>query len=310
MHTTKIKLDNLSETTLKALDFFASQTNQKINLDDFNFPLVIGSGNAYNTAKILFSRQAAIFADESDLKTVIKKSQPLFDKKIIKEAIVISASGEKDSVWELQLAKKLGLETTLFTCSPQSSATKIADKAITFRKLPEPYTYNVSTYLGMILSVTDENPALIKKFLFYLQTQLPKNFNRYHAYSFIVPNELATVCQMIDVKKSELFGSYLSLRAFSYGEARHAKFIIPDEKELIISFGPNHYFGLEKNRWEIDCPKNAAAGWLMSATYFLIGLIQKKKPPYYKKNIAEYCHNYGYKAYSGEKPFDIIVPGN
>jgi hypothetical protein len=310
MRSTKIKLDDLSETTLKALDFFAGQTGPEINLDNFNFPLVIGSGNAYNTAKILFSRQAALFADESDLKAVIKKSQPLFDKKIIREALVISASGEKDSVWELQLAKKIGLKTTLFTCSPQSSAAKIADKVVAFRKLPEPYTYNVSTYLGMILSATGENPALIKKSLLYLQTQLPKNFNRYRAYSFIVPDELGTVCPMLDIKKSELFGARLSLRAFSYGEARHAKFVIPDEKELVISFGPNRYFGLEKNRWEIDLPKNAAAGWLMSVTYFLIGLIQKKKPAYYKKNIAGYCRDYGYKAYHGEKPFDIIVPGN
>jgi hypothetical protein len=42
---------------------------------------------------------------------------------------------------------------------------------------------------------------------------------------------------MLDIKRHELFGPKVSLRAFSFGEARHAKFVIRDKKELVISFG-------------------------------------------------------------------------
>ena len=76
--------------------------------------------------------------------------------------VVISASGEKDAVWEVELAKKSGLKTVLITCSPDSSAAKMADQVFAYKKLPEPYTYNTSTYLGMILSATSEKAENIK----------------------------------------------------------------------------------------------------------------------------------------------------
>jgi len=44
---------------------------------------------------ILFADQPAIFADENSFKKIIKIYQPLIAKKIIKQAVIISASGEK-----------------------------------------------------------------------------------------------------------------------------------------------------------------------------------------------------------------------
>ena len=45
----------------------------------------------------------------------------------------------------------------------------------------------------------------------------------------------------------------------------------------------------------------------MALSYYLIGKIQESKPPYFKKNIAAFCHE-GPKAYGSSKSFDIIVP--
>lgn len=307
---TKIEIIDLAQGVVRALDFFSKTKLNKLDLKRFSFPIVVGSGNAYNTAQILFSQQRAIIADESNFKKIIANYKDLIEKKIIKEAIIISASGEKDSVWELELAKKYKLKTTLLTCSAESSAAKIADEVLLYPKIDEPYTYNISTYLGMILSASGENPKKILEFIKKLK--IKTNFSEYRAYAFILPDEFSSITAMLDIKKSELFGSKLSIRAFSFGHARHAKFVIPDEKELVISLGSekNKYFGNEKSRWQITLPSKAGFAFILSLTYYLIGKIQSTKAPYFKKHISNYCHDYGPKAYGQKKPFAVIVPGN
>ena len=111
---------------------------------------------------------------------------------------------------------------------------------------------------------------------------------------------------MLEIKRNELFGSYVSLRAFSFGEARHAKFVNNSDKELVISFGENKYFGLKANRLEIKIPRNAGSSFIMALSYYLVGKIQAAKPAYFKKNIASFCQT-GPLAYGSKKPFSVIV---
>lgn len=301
---------NLDQGVIGALEFFSKNKLPKLNLDQFTFPIVVGSGNAYNTGQILFSGRKAIVADESTFKKTIENYRDLINKKIIKEAIIISASGEKDSIWEIELAKKYKLKTILLTCSPDSSSAKIADEMIIYPKVSEPYTYNISTYLGMVLSATSENPKLILNFLKKLK--IKNGFKSYNSYSLILPDEFIAITPMIDIKKSELFGPKLSLRAFSFGHARHAKFVIRDKKELVITLGKekNMYFGEPQSRWQIDLPNKVDFAFILCLTYYLVGQIQKNKPAYFKNNIKNYCQDYGPKAYGHNKSFDIIVPGS
>ncbi len=299
-----LKLPTLAESVIVALNFFVQHQPPRLPLKSFKLPLVVGSGNAYNTGVALFSGQTAILADESDFRHKIKGYSPLIKTGAIKQAVIISASGEKDSVWETKLAKQKGLQTTLLTCRPQSSAAKLADKIIIYDKLPEPQTYNVSTYLGMILSTSGEKTEAIRQNIKKLK--LPLDFLNYHAFAFILPDDLAAIAPMIEIKRHELFGSRLSIRAFSAGEARHAKFVIPWEKELVISLGENKYFGLKEHRWQIKRPKGAGLAWAMALTYYLVGRIQAGFPPYFQNHITKYCQT-GPKAYGQTKPFDIIV---
>lgn len=299
----------MDENVIKALDFFSENKPPKLDLKDFSLPFVIGSGNAYNTGTILLLDKAAVFADESNFKKMIESYNPVIDKGLIQKAIIISASGEKDSVWEIELAKKYGLETTLLTCNADSSAAKIADKVFAYRKISEPYTYNVSTYLGMILSATGENTEEIKSSIQNLN--FPENFSAYESFAFVLPDKFANICPMLDIKKSELFGSLVSIRAFPEGHSRHAKFVIPTEKELVISIGTkNEHFGHKNHRWNIEFSENGSFGAMLCLTYFLVGKIQELKPPYFKENIKNYCNDYGPKAYGKNEPFDVIVPGN
>lgn len=297
-------LPSLSESLIQALIFLSDAKLPKPKSKYPGLIMIVGSGNAFNTAQILFSSQPAIFANESDFEIKLKSYQPLIKKKVITEAIVISASGEKDATWEIAAAKKNKLKTTLLTCSPNSTGAKLADKVIIYKKTPEPQTYNISTYLGMILSKTKEDAGIIHSFI--KKIKLFKNFDKYKAYSFILPDQFSAITPMLDIKRHELFGPNLSVRAFTYGDARHAKFVMPTEKELVISLGENKYFGIEGHRWQITMPKKFDAGLVMALTYYLIGRIQEVKPQYYKNNILKYCQE-GPKAYGKKEPFDLIV---
>ena len=55
---------------LLTLDFFAKNPPPFLDINTFDLPFVVGSGNAYNTGLILFSEKAAIFADESNFKKI------------------------------------------------------------------------------------------------------------------------------------------------------------------------------------------------------------------------------------------------
>jgi hypothetical protein len=301
------QLPNLDESVLKALDFFKKNPPVKLKLKKTNLPFIVGSGNAFNTGKILFKGRPAIFASESDFQEKLQAYSGLIKSGVIKEALIISASGEKDAAWEISAAKKHGLKTILMTCSSNSSGAKIADQVIAYRKIAEPQTYNISTYLGMIMSQSGEKAQNIKDAIKKLR--LPKNYTTYNAYTFVLPDEFAEITPMLEIKRHELFGPHLSLRAFSAGEARHAKFVMPWEKELVISLGENKYFGLPEHRLQIKMPKKYGPGLVMALTYYLIGQIQKTKTPYYQKNIAKYCVE-GPRAYGKKKPFEVIVPGN
>lgn len=300
------KLLNLDEIVLQGLDFFSQKKSLKISVGSGSSLLfIVGSVNAHHTARIIFDNRPAIFADESDFKKKLETFRPLIKNGSIREAIIISASGEKDSIWEIKAAKKAGLKTSLLTCRENSSASRLADNSYVFEKSPEPYSYNFSTYLGMMLSVSKENPSDIKKYLLKLK-KLP-NFKQYNYFSFILPDQFRPIADMLMVKDDELFGPYSSLRAYSEGQARHAKFICSSQKELVISFGQNNYFGLTKNRWCLKLPPQAGPGLVLALSYYLSGLIQKNRPPYFKRGLPDYCSKTGPKPYGQKNAFPLIV---
>jgi len=304
-----MQLMSLSENVIKALEFFIANSPPKLDLSKYNLPFVVGSGNAYNTGTILFSGKAAVFADESNFERLLVSYKDVIKKGMIREAVVISASGEKDSVWEIEHARKAGLHTVLLTTKENSGAAKIADEKFIYQSIAEPYTYNVSTYLGMILSATHENPKDVLDFI--KNIKLPENFDGYQAYAFVLPDKFLPICPMLDIKRHELFGPHLSLRAFSFGHARHAKFVNRTHDELVITIGgENEVFGYPENRWTFSVPENFSFGSIMALTYYLTGKIQEGKPKYYAENIGEYCKSYGPKAYNKTEPFEVLVQGS
>jgi hypothetical protein len=294
-------IKSLAQITMEALDFFIAQAPKKISPKTLTPAIIVGSGNAYHTGQLIFSREKAIFASESDFRL---KAKTWADK--IKNAVIISASGEKDSVWETKLAKELGYQTTLLTCLANSAAAKIAQQTIVYKRIAEPYTYNTSTYMGMLIGASNEKAKDIKAEV--KKIRLPKNIDKYDSYSFVLPDELAPLAAMLEIKGRELFGSFLNIKAYTLGEARHAKFIHDNKKELIISLGQtNQYFG--QNRLNININLKSKPATAMAISYYIIGKIQEKKPQYFNKNIKKYCQKGGI-AYAQKQNFPLIVEKN
>jgi len=303
-------IPDLDEIVLQTLDFFEHNPPPSFDPSQYTLPFVVGSGNAYNTGLIIFSEQAAIFADESNFRQTITAFEPEIQNKRITQAVILSASGGKDSVWEIELAKKYGLTTTLITTKSASPAAEITDKTYAFKSIDEPYTYNTSTYMGMILGTTHEHIETIKKAIQTLQ--FPDNFDTFDSFAFVLPDKFSAICPMLDIKRHELFGPKVSLRAFPEGHARHAKFVIRDKKELVISVNTkNEYFGDPESRWNITLSEEINFAQVMAVTYYIVGKMQKSRPPYFKESIANYVSDYGPKAYGeNTKPFDLIVHGS
>lgn len=302
-------LPTLDKIVLQSLEFFITSPPPTLDLSRFSYPFVIGSGNASHTGRILFSGRAAIIGDESNFKQLVQAYRSAVSQGLIKDAVVISASGEKDSVWEIEFAHALNLKTTLLTCKGQSSAAKIADHVVVYRSIAEPYTYNISTYLGMILSASGEKAEDIKHFIESLK--LPENFGSYEAYAFVLSDHFMNVAPMIEIKRDELFGPHVMIRANSQGISRHAKFVHPWDKELVISIGEKSpHFGHPDHRWHIPIPQFSGFGLIQMLGYYLCGKIQQVKPPYFMDHVEAFCKDYGPKAYGKTQTFEVIVPAS
>jgi hypothetical protein len=277
----KISLVDLDECVIRALYFLEHAKLPDIPYNEFSRPLVVGSGNAAVTGQILFRHKDAIFADESDYETMLKNTQN------IDGCFLISASGGKHAPIIARALQERNIKTILITNNENARACSFASECKVFPKNIEPYTYNVSTYLSMILSKTHEKPEIILKHLSAIEKKIPKTLKRYDSFYFIIPEKFIITRDMLITKFDELFGSKISVRIYTLEQTKHAKTIVPNEKELFVSFGmSNNTFG--KNRLFLPVPQAFDYAGFIALTYFLIGKIQAQNQPYFKKNIEEY----------------------
>ncbi|MBY0539211.1 hypothetical protein K2P56_02100 [Patescibacteria group bacterium] len=249
--------------------------------------LIVGSVNAAATGRILATYlKNAVCADESDYEKVVSENPDII------LALLISASGGKHAVRIAQDFQKLKLRTILVTHNPAPLAGEYVEKKDIFLlpKNREPYTYNTSTYLGIILSVTQESPLQIRTFIENaVIPKVRKDFEKFDAFFITIPTSLRLIAPMLLTKFDELFGSRVSGRTYTHEQAKHATTVVPSPTEFFISFGkPTPVAPLDRNL-TIPLPDDAGYGLLVAISYFLIGEIQKQHPPYFKEHIAEYC---------------------
>lgn len=281
---------NLNEIVIDALELHSSYELPKLNLGNPKKRLVVASGNALPTGKIIFKGEEIIFADEGQYKDVLKKNSS------IDGAVVISASGKKHAPIIVNDLIDKNLELFLLTCKSDSPAAKVLidvgkEKNVFVTKSnSEPITYNTSTYLGMILAKTRENS---KNILNHIKTNVdlnvPNNLGGYKAYYIMVPPEYDEVREMFVTKFDELFGPKVIGRCYTSEQTRHAKTVVPSDDELFISIGiQNDLVGNANARWNVPLPKDADYAAIIAIGYYIIGKIQSAKPPYFMDNADDF----------------------
>jgi hypothetical protein len=299
-------LPDLDTVVLGALEMLADRELPTIDISRYKRPLVVGSGNAEATGRIIFEKTEAVFASESSV------DGKLANIKDIDEVIIVSASGGKHAPIIARKAHAAGKHVTLITNSPGSPAEKeLGPEDLTahvFPKNREPYTYNTSTYMSMILGYTRENPAEILKFINENTATLKlPDFAKFTRYYLIVPPEFAGIIRMLQVKFIELFGRNVARDVETSEYVRHATTVAASD-EIFIAFGePNTTWGKPENRLNVPLPDNAGYAAMMAIGYYVIAQIQKSQPQYFKQNIADYC-----KFISGifDEDIEPIVAGN
>lgn len=280
-------LPDLDVVSLGALELFSHTELPFIDFEQFKRPLVVGSGNAAVTGKLLFDDVDAVFADESSYMQAFT-THPSIDG-----AVLLSASGGKHAIEIAKYLKAKSIPVLLLTNNPQAPAKESLnpDSVFVFPKNREPYTYNTSTYMGMLLSKTHEDAEEILSFIeTAVAPSIPKNLSAYGAFYFIVPETVSILKEMFKTKFDELFGPQLMARVFTYEQTKHAKTVIPHDTELFVSLGvENNIFGGSQNRLHIPLPEDADYATMMAVGYFVIGQIQKQFHPYFKERIESYC---------------------
>ena len=278
-------IPNLDLVVEGALELFSEVELPTLPEKPFKEPLVVGSGNAYHTARIIFPDYKYL-ADESSFISAFEYEGVAYDG-----VVLVSASGGKHALKMAEMAKNLPL--LLLTHNPQTPLRDHlpADNILVFPKNREPYTYNTSTYLGLILSRTKEDVRGIVEHMSELQALWDGyQLSKYNAFVFIIPDTFSALSPMVRTKFDELFGGMVCGRVFTESEVMHAKTVVNSDSELFISAGvKNDWYGNPDARVEIPLPDQYNWALLMCALYLTVGRIQEAHPPYFADSIEGYA---------------------
>jgi hypothetical protein len=282
------QIPNLDVVLIGALEKFIRDGVLVLKLPPFKRPLIVGSGNAAVTGQIIAEQLNldAIFADEGNYLAKLKSISA------IDGAILISASGSKHAISISSELKKRKLPVVLLTNNPNAPAMDAIGPQFThiFAKNREPYTYNTSTYMSMILGASGEDPQKILSYITSTIDPIVSKIAKKKAYMFLVEPKFDLVRPLLYTKFDELFGGVVCGRIFTTEQVKHAKTVVPSRDEFIISFGfDNKVYGFTQNRLTIPLPKWAGPATAMAISYYVVGKIQAAHPGYFKKNIVTYC---------------------
>lgn len=248
-------IETLDKYVLKTLDNLANWKMPKLDIKP-GFNLYMGSGNAFQTAKIYANHFGGVAADT----TYYPKFAKLKDR--FDEIIVISASGGKDGLKMAEMFKGC----TLLTCAKNPPAAPFAKKIYTFPSMEEPPSYNISTYSSMIHALNPkEDLSKIRK---YIESIKAPDLKKYSFIPVVSANENEPVAQMCATKIRETIG--LGSVGKSMAEGMHGWFLHErnDEAALCLNLPE---FAPSKNKININYPSNLG---LMLSAYYLIGKSQ------------------------------------
>lgn len=283
---TEDNLPELDEVVMGALDLFDHVAVPEVDFSLFKRPLVVGSVNGAAAGELIFADQNAVFANESDYQ------QKLDVNTDIDGAFLISASGSKHALPIAADLQSRNIRTILVTNNEAAPAKEhIAEGDVfVFPKNREPYTYNTSTYMGMMIAKTKEDPGALLTFLHNeVKHSIPDDLSKYKAFCIIIPPEYNAMAAMFRTKFDELFGPELVGRVFTTEQMKHAKTVVYSEAECFVSLGGTALeFGHPDSRLTLSLPEGHDLVAVLATGYYFIGHIQKQFPPFFKRDIKRY----------------------
>lgn len=283
---TEENLPNLDVITCAALEFFSEQTLPQIDTTQFKRPLVVGSGNALPTGMLMFRSVDAVYADEGSIRDVLART-PSIDA-----VYVISASGSKHAVGITQALLEVGLPVFLVTSQNNAPAAKelIQEHVMVTPHIREPYTYNTSTYLGMLLaSAPEQTRNVLEHIEREVFPRIDETLAEFSTFTLIVRPEFEAHRAMFQTKFDELFGPMLHGRVFTESELLHAKTVVSSDSEYFIEFGTTSKLPLPPERHRtIPLPSPVGPAAMLAIGYVVIGRLQELFPPYFKDHIRTY----------------------
>lgn len=286
---TEADLPDLDEVVMGALAFLALATIPRLDVHAHARPLVIGSVNALSTGRLLFREIDAVFADEGEYETVFARTRG------IDGVYLISASGSKHAV---DIAKRMSAHLVpvyLITSTENAPAAQFleGERVFVFPHIREPYTYNTSTYLGMLLGAGAESPLDILTFIERdIAPLVPTTLRQYTSYVLTVPPEFGPVRAMFETKFDELFAPVVTGRSFTSEEIKHAKIVIPSPTQYFFNLGvENTLYAPFETQLHVPLPAGLGPIALLAVGYYLIGRIQREHPAYFKQNIRAYTEH-------------------
>ncbi|RMD45661.1 hypothetical protein D6829_01695 [Candidatus Pacearchaeota archaeon] len=137
----------------------------------------------------------------------------------------------------------------------------------------------------MIFSKTHEDP---KKIIASIKKMKIPKFSKFSSFYFVVPEKFKEAPAMILTKFDELFGPMLNARSHTFEATKHAKTLVQSKKEIFLGIGTRKPAGVANFRKFGLTPK-ADFGEFLSKAYYIIGKIQRENPPYFEKNLENYC---------------------
>lgn len=282
-------LPDLDEVVFGALAFLTKDSLPNLDVHAHVRPLVIGSGNAYVTGQVLFRDTDAVFADEGNYEAALARVSDI-------DAIyLISASGGKHAVRIAERLADMNRPLYLLTNNVNAAARAYvqSERVLVYPRMREPYTYNTSTYLSMLLAESGESATALEQFIREeVVPKVPEHIGTFDSYIFIIPQEWSMFKTMYETKFDELFGPRLHARIFTIEETKHAKTVIPSDSQCFIAIGTeNTLFGTPAQRFHFPLPPNYGPAAIFTVGYTLIGNIQRRKPPYFKDNIGAYAQH-------------------
>jgi hypothetical protein len=285
----------LDDCVINALELLEGAEIPKI--PPIDSPIVMGSGNAYYTGVLLFEDQVAFTATES---TYMDALDSLGD--FTKSGVVISASGSKNAGGISEELKRRNIENRyLLTCTNGSEASSFFDikNIFVLPKCPEPYTYNTSTYLGMLLTKYQTSPRdildHIRENVDPILDSWKEEIDNANAFYLMVPNEAENIKSMFHIKFEELFGRRFGRDIYTPEFAdKHATDIIPTDGELKVAIGC-HGPELSKEDIHVPLPSDNPRDYssLMAVGYYTIGKMQLARQNLFKDNIVDWCEARG-----------------